>query len=487
MTKAGDNTESKRSKRGTGRLYKRDGSGKEFSATSKAKGDFWLQYQVNGKRVRVRLLDEVGKPITTIKKAEAERARILEPINAKDKAEQLRFVKSRLEFAEEQEAAAIDKANPPLSIAAAWAEYEGSNERPDSGADTLRRYGGYWNQFAGWLCKKKPPPEFLRDITPQMAREYANHLSQSKASPNTFNKHTGFLRLFFRVLEDAARMDGNPFGKIKRKKLKTEVRRELSLEELHTILDTASGELKTLLFIGTFTGLRLGDCSTLKWGEVDLLRGVIKRVPSKTKGNDGKPVTIGIPAPLHGILSQTPKSRRKGYVVPMFADLYTYENTDGKRIRQSMITEQIQAHFRKLGINTHKEGTGTQLKPDPEKPGEYVEEKTGKRAVVEVGFHSLRHTFVSLQAESGTPQAVVQAIVGHGNPAMTRHYTHIGEEAAKQAALAMPSNIVDADFEVLPDPLPPWAVELAEELNSKNWKQVKKALLERKPKQKGQE
>jgi integrase len=321
--------------------------------------------------------------------------------------------------------------------------------------------------------------QYLREIKPQDGQSYATYLSKTKGSPNTFNKHTGFLRLFFQTLEEPARMTANPFGKIKRKKLKTDARRELSLEELKTVLDCAKGELNTLLYIGTFTGLRLGDCATLKWGEVDLLRGIIKRVPSKTKGNEQKPVTIGIPSLLHGILSETPKSRRRGFVVPTFAELYTYENADGKRIRQSMITEQVQAHFRKLGINTHKEGTGTQIKPDPEKPGEYIEEKTGKRAVVEVGFHSLRHTFVSLQAERGTPLAVVQAIVGHGNPAMTKHYTHIGEEAAKAAALAMPSNIVDADFEVLDEALPPWACELAEELNSKNWKQVKKELLKR--------
>jgi len=473
MTTAGDNTQGARGKRGTGRLYKRDGSGKEFSASSKTKGDFWLQYQVNGKRVRVRLLDEVGKPITTIKKAEAERARILEPLNAKDRAEQLRFVKSRLEFAEAAEAAANEKANPPLSLADAWAAYDASSERPDSGADTLRRYGGYWNQFTDWLKIKNAPTEFLRDITPQMAREYATHLTRSKASPNTFNKHTGFLRLFFRVLEEPARMEGNPFGKIKRKKLKTEVRRELSLAELQTVLDSAEDELQTLLYLGTFTGLRLGDCCTLKWGEVDLDRGIIRRVPSKTAGASSKPVTIGIPSSLFGKLAETSKSKRKGYVVPSYAALYTHENHDGKRIRQSMITEQIQAHFRNLGINTHKECTGTQLKPDPEKPGKYIEKKTNKRAVVEVGFHSLRHTYVSLQAESGTPQAVVQAIVGHGNPAMTRHYTHIGEEAAKAAALAMPSNIVDAHFEVLDDPLPSWAYELIDRMEPNNREQVK--------------
>ena len=51
-------------------------------------------------------------------------------------------------------------------------------------------------------------------------------------------------------------------------------------------------------------------------------------------------------------------------------------------------------------------------------------------------FHS--HTFVSLCCEANVPLAVVEAIVGHANPAMTRHYTHIGEAAASAAVAALP-------------------------------------------------
>ncbi|MFO7870706.1 MAG: tyrosine-type recombinase/integrase [Kiritimatiellia bacterium] len=57
------------------------------------------------------------------------------------------------------------------------------------------------------------------------------------------------------------------------------------------------------------------------------------------------------------------------------------------------------------------------------------------------GFHSLRHTFVSLCRESNAPLAVVEAIVGHANPAMTRHYTHVGDLAASQAVAALPAFI----------------------------------------------
>lgn len=476
----------KRGKRGEGRLYIRTPDKKEHPAgTQGTGGNYWLAYReqtgttdVTGKPIkklrRVKLKDENGNPITTLPAAKVAQQKIVRQFIAASEEERLALLISQHQKASSEKKDAL----PVMKLGEVWAAYEASSERPDSGEDTLRRYQGYWNKFREWLIRRKPGIQYLRDITAADANDYAVHLTQMKVSPNTYNKHTGFLKLLFQTLEESARLPGNPFEKVKRKKLKTEARRELSLHELKTVLETATGQLKTLLYIGTFTGLRLGDCATLKWGEVDLTRGIIRRVPSKTKNHEAKPVTIGIPSALHAILSETPRSQRNGYVVPEFAELYTHVNADGKHIRQSMITEKVQAHFRGLGINTHKPGTGSQIKPDPDKPGEYIEERMNKRAVVEVGFHSLRHTYVSIQAERGTPQAVVQAIVGHGNPAMTAHYTHIGEEAAKQAALAMPSNIVDAQFEELPAPIPDWAVELIKELTPENCSELKQQLLE---------
>jgi integrase len=50
-----------------------------------------------------------------------------------------------------------------------------------------------------------------------------------------------------------------------------------------------------------------------------------------------------------------------------------------------------------------------------------------------VGFHSLRHTFVTLLAEQGTPLPVTMSLVGHMSARMTRHYTHISANAAREA------------------------------------------------------
>lgn len=48
-------------------------------------------------------------------------------------------------------------------------------------------------------------------------------------------------------------------------------------------------------------------------------------------------------------------------------------------------------------------------------------------------FHDLRHSFITLMAERGVPLPVVQSMVGHLSAKVTRHYTHISSQAARNA------------------------------------------------------
>jgi integrase len=48
-------------------------------------------------------------------------------------------------------------------------------------------------------------------------------------------------------------------------------------------------------------------------------------------------------------------------------------------------------------------------------------------------FHDLRHCFITAMAERGTPLAVTQHMVGHMGDAITRHYTHVSTNAAREA------------------------------------------------------
>src|SRR5207247_5323668 len=60
-------------------------------------------------------------------------------------------------------------------------------------------------------------PISLRDVTKEIAEEYAGHLNHGRLSPSTFNKHLNVLTLIFRVVKQKAKLAGNPWEEIQRK------------------------------------------------------------------------------------------------------------------------------------------------------------------------------------------------------------------------------------------------------------------------------
>ena len=417
------------------------------------RGDnFYLRWVVEGKVFSKALRDGEGRPITTRRTAEQAQAREMAVFTVADQASALESIAGKLDGRRAELARLADEQNPPLALEDAWTTYLASPNRPDTGPDTLAVYQGQFGQFVAWMKQTHPGVALLRDVSQDMAEEYAGHLNKIKLSPNTFNKHVRVLELVFRVLKRKGRFAENRWESIQRKKLETSSRRELTVEELRKVCLAASGEFRVLFALGIYTGLRLKDCVSLRWGEVDLQRGIIRRVPSKTARRNPRPVLIPIHPSLRAILEEAKKARGEDYVLPETGRMYLSGGAGKKRV-----IDRIQQHFIAQGVRVHRPGTGPEIKEtEPETAGAGNETKeavrrpkrakpgTATRAVVEVGFHSLRHTFVSLCRESNAPLAVVEAIVGHSNPAMTRHYTHVGELAAGRAVAALPSVLGEA-------------------------------------------
>ena len=406
-------SKSTRQSKGMGRLYKRDATGKEVAANSKKPGTYWLAYRDStGKRVK-RRLEVDGKSVTDYEEAKREQMRLRAPYLTGSRVEVLKAVEADLRRLEIQEEEERDRANPPLAIADAWQAYVDAVNRPECGEDTLRYYATTWRRLVDWLAQAHPDAVYMRDITDDMANAHMAAMRKNNWTANTYNKHLAFLRLMFRVLAKPARITGNPFADITRRKLAAHSRRELTIDELHRVITRATGDMRVLFEIGTFTGMRLGDCCTLRWDEVDMVLGVIRRKPRKTLHSSGAEVVIGIPGVLYQALLAV--DGRTGYVLPDIAARYIDKN------RRVGLCRQIQAHFEDCGIATHAAGTGD----------------NAGRAVVIVGFHSLRHTYASLHAALGTPAALIQDNMGHSNPAMTEHYTHINSDTARRVAAAL--------------------------------------------------
>ena len=409
---------------------------------------------------------------TTEREAKKELARIMEPFLVEDTVKTLANIKTGIERGNQRIAEIKEQENPPLPFSQAWTAYLQATSRPDSGKRTLGDYEGYFQAFLDWITEHHADAKHLRDITVPLAADYATHLNDRGLASGTFNKHIQCLALIFRVLTPAAQLTVNPWNEIQRKRAAAISRRELTVEELRRVCDKATGELRLLLALGIYTGLRLGDAATLRWGEVDIARGIIRRVPNKTSRRNSKPVLIPIHPSLRAMLVDTPEARRRDYVLPETAASYLRDS--------SAPSKRIQAHFAACEVTVHRPGTGFEVTEGEDGKPKKVD--TGKRAILEVGFHSLRHTFVSLCRAADAPLSVVESIVGHSSPAMTRHYTHTGEAAALAAVSALPS-FTGEPVKALPAAEPPRMVKaetvraIAERLNGKNWRTIQAELL----------
>ena len=253
-----------------------------------------------------------------------------------------------------------------------------------------------------------------------MLRNYWN----DKISANTYNYHIGTLKLIFRILGDKAGIDQNPWLSITRKAEHRQSRKELSEEEVLTVLGKFDDkdfyllnkeEMRVLFNLGVWTGLRLADCVLMEWSSIDFSRNRITCIPLKTRNKTQRSVTIPIHPRLKEELDKALKWEENNFVLPKVAERYQ-RNPSGVRKDALKV-------FDKAGLTTTEEVKGN------------IQRK--QKANV-YGFHSFRHSFVSFCAKAGVPLPVVQSIVGHGNPAVTRHYIHIGEESVKQAINALP-------------------------------------------------
>ena len=413
----------------------------------KQKGSqFWYaRWRVDGKLY----VKSTGK--TAKRDAEAQLAEMIAPYLVADRKALAQSVAAHIAGAEaELEQIAAEKSAVPL--AQAWRKYLDAPNRPDTGAATLGQYECQFSRFDTWCAAQKPPVRFMAEVTEETAAAFVKNLVAEKRTPNTINKYLNLLQLVWRTLAKPARLAVNPWAGIQRKTLAPVGRRELTLAELSKACKAATGELQILLALGLFTGMRLGDCCSLRWGEVDLILGVIRKDTRKT----GKPVQIPIHPELLAMLKQAEGGRAGEYVLPEYAAAYLKRN--------QTVVARIQKHFAECGIVTAAPA-----------------QKQRVRRGVEVGFHSLRHSFVSLCARAGVPLAAVQSIVGHSNPAMTRHYTHIGIEAARGAVAALPAVTSEA-AQARPAPAPADALatirRLAKGMTSDNWKTRRESILQ---------
>ncbi len=419
---------------------------------------WYLKVRVAGKAKTKMLRNEDGTPCTTKKAAVA----------AADGYRKILLADNREEMAVQIAEAKKLKKQSGMMLVDAWGEYLKQPERPDSSRKTLAGYESVFQLFLDWMREHRPELDRVATIDRDVAREYLAALWQSGISARTYNSYLQALKMIFKHLVEPAALDVNPFDQIAKKTTETASRHEFSPEQVDAIFNgfetgffydaemekfttgrkrervterlqfrpMNAGEMRVLLNLCCWTGCRGQDGCLMQWRNVDLNVGQISYVPRKTaRKTNHKAVTLPIHPALRAALFDALQWRdrnqeKEDYILPAVAARY--------KSNPSGIQKDVMKIIR---CATGLETTSA--------------ESVGRRKLAANAYslHSFRHTFVSFCANAGVPLAIVAEIVGHGNPAMTRHYSHITTEAKRGAIDALPMSGATGTPSALPDPL----------------------------------
>lgn len=367
-------------KKTSGHLFKR---GKYYS----------LVYTHQGEKKTVSL------HVTTMVEAEKERERLLKP---------LLEIKTVNEMVHHIANAKRLSMFVPLSLDESYNDFlkSRSNQSSKNKIRAARREK-YWKEFVEY-CKSRGL-NMVSDITEIIIHDFLTIIDNRNVSANTYNAIMLIIKGIYLDIARRYKMDLTLFENVREKKDDTISRKELTIDQLEKLFEHMESptcnirhkdQMIVLVHIGAYTGLRLKDCCLLKW--VDVCMTDKKYIMTKNNKTQRDVIIPIIPRLLEKIeLAKTWKDD-SGFVLPLIA--VRYERAKDK------ISKSVIKCLEAIGLENDKD----------------ISNLKRQRAPSIYGFHSLRHTFVSLAASAGVPMTVVQAIVGHANQDMTRHYTHLG-------------------------------------------------------------
>lgn len=314
-----------------------------------------------------------------------------------------------------------------LPLADLWEMYRRTPSNSNPGPGRLKEYERQVNDFIAYCSQFYPDVFWLADVSEQVAREYIQYIrdngrykqgtvykrgKHTVTSPQhvrllstaTKNAYLATLRMMFDIVAPVANLEHNPFAKIPKLRNEKESREIFTLAELELLETSAKAKasyLYPLIMVAPYTGLREGDICTLLTSEVDLSGRWINRGKQR---KTGQPVRIPIMPKLHDFLKEW--SPGPNHFFPELAKVYL---TNSTKIG-SDFTALLEAH----DIQSNKKVPGR------------------SRLVSVKDVHSFRHTFVYLAAINNIPLPVVQSIVGHMSPEMTKMYMNHATDSDKQ-------------------------------------------------------
>lgn len=318
-----------------------------------------------------------------------------------------------------------------ITLDAAFELYLAKPRRKQPSVQQQQINQSQWNDFVAFMHETYPAVEQLDGVSRTHAEAYIRQLrengrylrkityqrayqgktvvhsydAQSRLSGRTVNAFHKTLKSVFAKLQEEAGILYNPF-EFDMMNNDSESRDAFTPAELKLIGDNLDPFVRPLFVIGICTGLSEGDICTLRWNDIRDERWIVRK-----RRKTGAALEIPILPPLASFLNEQKSISAAGeYVLPEHAAMYQ-NNPSG-------ISYRVKSFLEGLGIQTTRTA------------------RNRSRASSVKDVHSLRHTFAYLAGCYQIPLPVVQSILGHMSPEMTKHYQAHADREAKEKYLA---------------------------------------------------
>ena len=284
---------------------------------------------------------------------------------------------------------------------------------------TFMRYSDFVNGFVTHVGKQRANTT-IEAVTPQDVKSFRDlHVKEGKAE-TTANLALKTLRSLFNDARREGLIITNPAEAVKTFDVEKEARDVFTHDQLCALAANASPEWKTAILLAYYSGLRLRDAVSLSWDNLNFELRHIRYFPRKSnRGQSRRPdwkkhVTGQLEVPLMPeveahLLSLPSSDDPAAKLCPNLAP----KSTGGNRGLSRMFQRVMAAADIHSDRGIEKRGKGRQFKT--------------------LGFHSLRHTFVSELANADVPADVRRQISGHSDEKIHERYTHLGLETKRRA------------------------------------------------------
>lgn len=252
----------------------------------------------------------------------------------------------------------------------------------------------------------------LSHITPKDILSYRNSIIAASKTARTANLSVKVVSAAFNAAVRQHLIESNPATAVESLPVSAEERATFTSAQLSKLIRAGRGDWPSAILFAYYTGARLGDVANMQWNAIDFSRRLIRFIPSKTKRSN-KTMTIPLHPQLERELLKNPGIGK----APMFPSL-AGRGTGGRL----GLSGRFAAIMEKAGIK-----------------GTIMQHAKGGRALSNLSFHSLRHSFNSAMANAGVSQEIRQQLTGHASAEMNKVYTHHELEPLRAAIEKLPA------------------------------------------------